>query len=189
MGFPWLLERQPFGELPVFPGGVGRAAQDTWIPLLPASSSLCEEGWRNSRIWWLSPASEHRRLHKMNVRGLQFGEAELGGVGASDRRTKRRKEQRRGGKILFSPNSVCIPGPVPPQLGHRLWLCLLKCHHTGLAGKGQASIWSEGSAPPHPWLFSSLFCIPSSVYQGLPTPSPSVSGIPRLCNLAYSAPS
>lgn len=54
LGFPWLLERQPFGEVPVFPGGVGRAAQDTWIPLLPASSSLCEEGWRNSRTWWLS---------------------------------------------------------------------------------------------------------------------------------------
>lgn len=44
LGFPWLLERQPFGEAPAFPGGAGRAAQDTWIPLLPVSSSLCEEG-------------------------------------------------------------------------------------------------------------------------------------------------
>lgn len=44
LGFPRLLERQPFGEAPVFPGGAGRAAQDTWIPLLPVSSSLCEEG-------------------------------------------------------------------------------------------------------------------------------------------------
>lgn len=28
----------------MFPGGVGRAAQGTWIPLLPASSSVRKDG-------------------------------------------------------------------------------------------------------------------------------------------------
>lgn len=52
LGFPWLLERQPFGEVPVFPGGAGRAAHDTWIPLLPISSSLCEEGIEEFLASW-----------------------------------------------------------------------------------------------------------------------------------------
>lgn len=58
LGFPWLLERQPFGEVPVFPGGAGRAAHDTRIALLPISSSLCEEGIEEFlALWTCQPAN------------------------------------------------------------------------------------------------------------------------------------
>lgn len=58
LGFPWLLERQPFEEVPVFPGGAGRPAQDTRIPLLPLSSSLYEEAMEEFLALLDLPASE-----------------------------------------------------------------------------------------------------------------------------------
>lgn len=117
LGFPWLLERQPFGEVPVFPGGVGRAAQDTWIPLLPASSSLCEEGWRNSRTWWLSQPVNVTSYTRWKLGACNL-ERQNGGHLTGERKEQEREEE----KLLFSSSSACILGPVLSQLGPRLWL-------------------------------------------------------------------
>ena len=57
LGFPRLLGRQPFGETPAYAGGSGRATTDTWIPLLPVSSSLSEGGMEEFLALLHFPAS------------------------------------------------------------------------------------------------------------------------------------
>lgn len=110
LGFPWLLERQPFGEVPVFPGGMGRAAQDTWIPLLPASSSLCGEGWRNSRIWWVSQPANVTSYTRWKLRAWSLEKWD-GGPVRGERKDANSIEEKFFSSFPIPASSVNTLGP------------------------------------------------------------------------------
>lgn len=165
LGFPQLLERQPFGEMPAFPGGAGRAAQDMWIPLLPAPAPSVRKGWRNSCSGGLPSQKNTKRVHSQ---GGNWGFWKL--VGAKEaqlvvrRMNDEVRERENKGAYLHRTHRFA-------PLVHFLFSNRLQNWLSSHPEKGQANAWSKGQAPPQPRIPKCLlfahFPQPAKTFLGL----------------------